>query len=737
MSRDVQLQADVGALGLKGLGAFTTLLATLSADNVAPLALIQLEKLGAVFPTSGPCAENTKSLLRRCSDVRVANLALAIGWRKNDTASLMADSAGGQAISLLCLCLTTMFKHDEAGLMLSKLSAAMLSHDSNLASASQLKDVALLLSGKLGSLGFGNIIAQEFMKIQDALSAMRPDIEGCVQLLHPIPTDSALELLQLISKSLLEDQRLCRISGCRSMGLLMGLLQVLFHRDLSIFVDGTILQAASRPKIILDIKLSTDLPMTTFALEEQRNPSQGNILTIGFHQLYPRNPPTMKCQYKWNGWLADELALKFATLNLTLPQAIVDACHQLALLVAPKYQIHADYDICIRKEFEDDEDDEDGNSTRQYSCPAPLVSLLGPRSNARLQSCCDLVLGKRQDLRHVQLEEAFEYLQAWISAILSKRTCDCEKGHRCEGDYYFAWQHLVNYQGSERKHYNCDYFQVWKAVAFTINAAIVCTFINPGRNAVIQPELGKSFQTFASITAEILGAKSKRSLKLSDLWSCVEALGMGGSVDNDYYSIARSSSYCTIYPTALQDISTPPQQAATFDCVEGRLLFQDRYHHRLRSDYDESKPELNTKLRPKDRIVPSSIEKQDGEPLITIEEGFEELILHCSIVFDGVRVALSIGTALSSYLSMTWTNSCPHTSATPLENYTRIFLETSVAQPRPIEHRIGIVMTRWNTMAQFLACHEATCLKVLVRDCCLPCATNGVSRLDPIMFIMG
>ena len=103
MSREVQLQADVGGLGLQGLGAFTSILATFSADTIVPMALIQMQKLGTALPTSGEYAESVKDLLRCCNDVRLDHLALVIGRRKNDTASLMAESAGGR-LSPFYLC---------------------------------------------------------------------------------------------------------------------------------------------------------------------------------------------------------------------------------------------------------------------------------------------------------------------------------------------------------------------------------------------------------------------------------------------------------------------------------------------------------------------------------------------------------------------------------------------------------------------------------------------------------
>ena len=127
MAGAIQGQADVGALSLQGLGAFSTVLATLSADNVAPMAMIQLEQLGSMFPTNGDHAERVKSLLQRCSNVRLDRLTLLLGWRKNDSASLMANTAGGQAIALVSLCLINNFKPSDVGLIFSRLCSELFS----------------------------------------------------------------------------------------------------------------------------------------------------------------------------------------------------------------------------------------------------------------------------------------------------------------------------------------------------------------------------------------------------------------------------------------------------------------------------------------------------------------------------------------------------------------------------------------------------------------------------------
>ena len=154
-----------GRSASKGLGAFTSVLATISADNVAPMALIQMEALGAVLFINGEFAEKVKTLLQRCSDIRLDKLAVLVGCRKNDSASLMAQSAGGQAIALLFVFLTSLFKCADIGIIFSRLSLRLISGSLNVSSVAQLTEVVELLSAKLELLGFGNLLARETIKI--------------------------------------------------------------------------------------------------------------------------------------------------------------------------------------------------------------------------------------------------------------------------------------------------------------------------------------------------------------------------------------------------------------------------------------------------------------------------------------------------------------------------------------------------------------------------------------------
>ncbi|CAG9997494.1 unnamed protein product, partial [Clonostachys byssicola] len=210
MSQQVQAQADVGSLSLTGLGAFTNLLAILSADNVSPIAMIQMKDLGSLFHVNGHYATRVPELLTRASSHPIGRLTLAVGWRRGDSVSLLAESAGGQAISLLSLCITNIYKEEAVGQILSQLSSRLLSKSSPRAGVVPLADVATLVASKLNRFGFGNVLAEQTMRVQSVFEKLETTIpDGLLEL----PTvESITDVFESLSH-LRGDDTVIRISG--------------------------------------------------------------------------------------------------------------------------------------------------------------------------------------------------------------------------------------------------------------------------------------------------------------------------------------------------------------------------------------------------------------------------------------------------------------------------------------------------------------------------------------------
>src|SRR4051812_45850946 len=83
---------------------------------------------------------------------------MIVGWRKGDAASLMAQSAGGQAISLMCLCLKSLCSSEMFGAAMFDLSEKLLPKSLSISSITQLGDAESLVRVS-GSQGMGHILA--------------------------------------------------------------------------------------------------------------------------------------------------------------------------------------------------------------------------------------------------------------------------------------------------------------------------------------------------------------------------------------------------------------------------------------------------------------------------------------------------------------------------------------------------------------------------------------------------
>jgi hypothetical protein len=241
--------------GLATLSKLSELLAILSADDIAPTALIQLEKLGTMFHPNGELARKTPNYPRRCQSNRLGRLSVFVDFRAGDAASMLADSAGGQAIAVLLMLLQNLYGSQATksicGELLYTLSREMLPMESAAASPSQLHQVMHIVSSKMAIAGFGNLLAREVTRIREVylqLDRMNPP-----GLLDDLSLDAMVESLKLISIALREEDVQVRFSGTRGGANLVGLVMALCPEDALIVVEGNTIHQGVRTNIIFDI----------------------------------------------------------------------------------------------------------------------------------------------------------------------------------------------------------------------------------------------------------------------------------------------------------------------------------------------------------------------------------------------------------------------------------------------------------------------------------------------------
>jgi hypothetical protein len=248
------VQSDLisASTGLSTLTSITPLLRAVSADDVVPMAVVQVEAIGSLFHLNGKFADEVMTALQRHKSIRLDRIMQYVGWIRGDTASLMAGSAGGRAGAFLCLFLVEYYNEATAGEILYELSKHLLPTDRNGSSMTQLSRVAKVLSNKLGVLGFGTHLAGEVTRIREAyFNSNRPIPKT---LLNSISATSMIEFLSALNQALKDEATVLFVEGCDGIGHIVALLTAFCPEDISVWVENEIVFRGPRSSVIVIIK---------------------------------------------------------------------------------------------------------------------------------------------------------------------------------------------------------------------------------------------------------------------------------------------------------------------------------------------------------------------------------------------------------------------------------------------------------------------------------------------------
>ena len=712
MSGAIQSQVDVATLGLQGLSAFGSILGILSADSVAPMALVQMQSLGAMLSTNGDYAEKTKTLLQRCSDNRLNQLGLVVGWRKNDSAFLMAESAGGQAAALLSMCLGNLFKSEDYAQILSRLCSTLLSRSMHVFSVLQLANAANLLAAKLNTLGFGNLLACEVMKIHRVYASLGETAPKV--LLEDLSAETAIELLEGISRALREDKIICRISGVHGMGHILGLLQALCSRSTSVTVEGVLVRDTQDRKVIADfLKQEYETEPVKIHLESVISTSAQIELPIVrsdtfedySSKSYARCPEIY--HFHWSGWLADWLQLAFLRHGLICEQDILDACCDLLWFLLELIQVRP-----IRQ------------SQWQAKIPSVTLSaLLGPFCGPRVIKVCKTIWRATPRRPTGNWAESFNRFKAALRRATQSQACTRKEKNKC--DCSTGWPETGFMVGPEMySRAECAIYDIWFSVRDALYNGLCAFFIELGQNATASIAL--SSQETDLLVREVFTQQSSKSITIQTLYDAIMQSSNCFRVSPD--SIALSHGFCTIYSAVLETLSVATSRSVIFRLVDGRIVFSGQYHRTVLA-YRITNRILAKHSLTTGGIRPSHIGVEPNFLQVTVRESLKSLTVLCRVQYAGNIKNFDLIKAIHEYMIMTWANPCNHSVDDCLNTFKYKAMATSVVCPAA-ENAIEVAMTRWNPVVQFLCCENENYSAVLQRDCCLNCALKDIELSD-------
>lgn len=701
MPRDIVPQVEVGSLTLNGLAAFTPLIAALTADNVQPAAMIQLEILGSCFHTSGKFAQKVPDMLQRCSSTRLDHLGMTLGWRKGGAASAMAQSAGGQAIALLCFCLRNLYNSADCGEVLLGLSTRVLQRHLSICSIAQLADVADVLAGKLQALGFGNFLAEQIIRIHKIFQQLDRPVPP--DFLDLISRESMVDFLTSLSQAFCEERTLVRIVGTQGMGYIVAVVAILFPTDTTLTFGDLIVQEGPGRLIYLEFKDANEAGRPTqIEIEMVVKRGERNCFPI---TISPKtNPPAeSQCFFQWTGHVADALHIMFAGFGVACTPALIAACCDVLIFLPGMISLkfgREKYPLNKRSQGEE------GPSKS-------LLSLLGPEPMHRMYQVCNLVLRETPSDKPKDGSSAYCHLVQAFNEAAGKCT--------------LAGYDEISFPTKETRCRSCRSCRLWRCVENSISRGFWCFFVDAGPNAIIEMDLAVRYEAFYGISHAISGLTGIRHIHLSDYKMHGYVMGLINSRGKlDTSNLASSNRSSTLCHASLLQIERRLGEGVAYELREGQILVNDRYYLRLRSVGAKQRPcASNSLFNFKGKITPSS-SGEHSDLVFTIRESVEAAELRTTAICQGHSLHLSLTLIIISSLCLQVADPCDHDPGSTLDEvHSRDVFTTSIVAPR-VENdtkTVAITQTKGNPIAQLLAC-EGSAGAILQRGCCLNCAVE-------------
>ena len=676
MSNDVSAQLDVGGLSLSGLGAFSTVLTALSADDVQPMTMIQLQNLGAAFPTSGSLAIKVPDYLLRCQNRRIERLGTLVGWRRGDSASLMAQSAGGQAVALLAVCLWNIFG-ESTGDVFYKTSCHLLPQSSCISSPELLRRATKCLANKLAVIGFGTIIAKQICRIHDAYQQLQQPVPR--NILEKIDEIWIAEFLVKVSRALREENGIVRVRGSYGMGYILAFTITLFADDCIVTLEDLIIHQGKRSSSI-SVEIVTSCADSSLEVHfMEKIETMADLFRGKYRAQYPTEL-LANADFAWSGHIAAFLRVGLQNLGLICSLEVIQAVGICALAISDiSYIRHGHF------------------------CPRfPSVSILGENYRAVIHKRCEVALGLDLPSIWPPIQEAMALLKEAVKIML-------ENSQNTRSFYLEDWQK------TQAKY---DQSLVMILLNDNIWSTFKTFFMHPHNEATCRVKLDHSnpFSGFSNASDKF--PQENNPLE----WHPIELLKRVCSTKTTE-TVAWSLGSNTYVPSPYLTLDNDNIcHYRGIEILDGPIIHNGRYHAKV------TNPGANVRSMVVNHAIWSEIiPTSDGvfsDFSLAVVEKSRELVLETRMTVSGQRFPVCLAESMTLLFGLAKTTPCAHSRKTPLKaEYSKEVLVTSVAAHDPTEcsSKIAVVQTAANPLAQILALTKNH-LAILCHRCCLNCA---------------
>ncbi|KAK6537158.1 hypothetical protein TWF694_011355 [Orbilia ellipsospora] len=710
---NIGLQAEITNVPIAAISILRSvlpLIQALSADNVSPFALGQLELIGRSFPISGALARRTPDILTRSNSYRLRNLQLCIGWRRGDAAWTLAETVGGQAAALLSVALVELFCRNSAGEILYHLSERILPRGQQTATMAQLADLAETLANKMQKLTFGEHLKFQIDRIQKTYLNLGTKLssDAIGSLLDRLTVESVVELLDAVQVALRDEDTVLYIEGFQGMGAVVGLLMGLCPGDIALFVENGVIFQGLRRSIIISIMHSKP-----FLLSKEKIVRGSKIsMTLPSYfrpNEFLRRPGRMsdydRITVRTEGCLGEMVRLVFDHVTFKPKDHVINC---FASLVGAAICSFNSSDFMTNSKFPE----------------TGLRSLLGSSAKQRVQEKLSTYFGTDVDCTtRRSLISQYEELRQAISLLAPNSACQCTLSPGMH-----SWADQTATMSS------CWLRSIWESLRAIFGYAILMTFLDTKCEAlrIVQDPNLKAGNHFSNclirhinsqrdVPMSLLEVKSEYSV--SDLH--IDICRMFGMVEPTIKEAKKivgvSNGAVSIFPSTLETLSHDAEHLVSYTLADGQY-YDGRMNYRALVETDTPDPRqfAEKSLQPP-REIDLSGSGAHSQVVMSVKGFHNSLCLRTVVHFRDSAIVLSFHAAHMAYMSSAIAPPCSHPSSGPVVLSDKApIIATGVSAPCASDDRIAVVLTHGNSEAQFLA--GVTDVPTLFQgNCCLDC----------------
>lgn len=691
MSDQFNLQTDLantpqGAVAL--LGAITPILRALSSDNVSPLAVVQLEAIGHCFHMSGPMARQTPAVLTRNGSMRLSRLRSSLGWMAGDTASALAQTAGGQTAALLILCLVEMFCRNFTGHLLFELSLKILPTSQCLAGMGHLSDLAEIIANKMQPLAFGQHHAIQLTRIREAyfLSGIEVDPSTMASLLDRPNLEVLVGMLDAVQQALRDETTVVHITGFQGLGSIVALVMGLCPDDVLLLVENGIISQGQRRSIVVSI---LHKEQTTFTVEKIiRGSKNSTVLPISFRDNDFLSQPGRLSSYEYStfkskGCLATMTEQLMTSVSFKPARSVIIS---LVNCTAAIMLCFTGSDFGTLSEF-----------------PAGgLRSLLGARATAYARDRLQFLFDVEPCLDELDPVAWYRMLRTSVAALVPDRACTCRQ---CGASH--VWSTL------SAKHDPCPLRSVWGGLQSLVGHAILLSLLDTDLEALRivqcpQTKMGPHVcrQLIRRVESRDTVEDVEYGYSVSDLHNdmCHLMGAISPNTGDEYRMLGTSNGATSVFPATLESLSFDQDHTVRYKALDGQFHDGRNYYKALMEDICIPPRPLAVKsiLQPPGTVCPSGIGAH-SDATLSVRPFHNSLALRTMILFSDLATHVSFHGLQLAYMNHSVASACNHDKCDSVSGDAMPIMTTGLEAPLAGNSHISVVLTHGNSEAQFLA----------------------------------